>query len=216
MNSTKIRWILLTIIIITVILVPYILFGVSIENWTNHFLQYSPTKFMVSIVIGTLLSVDILAPIPSSLVSTAGGYFLGFIAGMLISLTGMTISCFIGYWIGAKFGRHAAFRLVKQKEISKFEKLQKKYGDWIIIISRSIPLLAETSVIFAGIGRMQISRFIIMIILSNLGISIVYAFVGAYSAGINSFLLAFAGAISFPGILLLILRYKMKSLDDNT
>ncbi|MEN6553870.1 MAG: VTT domain-containing protein, partial [Methanobacterium sp.] len=121
---------------------------------------------------------------------------------------GMTISCLIGYWIGAKFGRPAALRFVDTKEISGFESLQKKYGDWIIIISRSVPLLAETSVLFAGIGRMKISRFIFMITISNLSISMVYAAVGAYSAHINSFLLAFAAAIIFPGVMIVILKNK--------
>ena len=150
-----------------------------------------------------MLSIDIIAPIPSSIVSTAGGYFLGFIGGTLISLIGMTISCLAGYWIGARFGRAAAKRFVDHEEILKFEFLQKKYGDWIIIISRSIPLLAETSVVFAGIGRISIGRFLLLTLLSNLGISMVYAAVGAYSAHINSFLFVFAGSILLPVMVIL-------------
>lgn len=201
-----IKWILLTVAILILLLIPFILFGDSLENWTNNFIQSTPTNLIASLVIGFLLSIDIVAPVPSSIVSTAGGYFLGFIGGTLISLAGMTISCLIGYWIGAKLGRPAAERFVDTKEISRFESLQKKYGDWIIVVSRSIPLLAETSVLFAGIGHMKISRFIFMVTVSNLGISMVYAAVGAYSAHINSFLFAFAAAILFPGVMILILR----------
>lgn len=208
MDQMKIRWILLTIAIIAVLLIPFILFGNSVENWVNYFFHAAPTKLIAALVIGMLLTIDIVAPVPSSIVSTAGGYFLGIIGGTLISLAGMTISCLIGYWIGAKFGRPAALRFVDTKEISGFESLQKKYGDWIIIISRSVPLLAETSVLFAGIGRMKISRFIFMITISNLSISMVYAAVGAYSAHINSFLLAFAAAIIFPGVMIVILKNK--------
>jgi uncharacterized membrane protein YdjX (TVP38/TMEM64 family) len=203
-----IKWILLTFIILTLLLIPFVLFGDSLDNWTNSFFQSGPSKLIASIIIGFLLSIDIVAPIPSSIVSTAGGYFLGFIGGTLISLAGMTISCLIGYWIGAKFGRAAALRFVDSKEISRFESLQKKYGDWIIIISRSVPLLAETSVLFAGIGRMNFSRFIFIITISNLSISMVYAAVGAYSAHINSFLLAFAAAIIVPAVMIVILKNK--------
>ena len=203
-----IKWMLLTVIILILLLIPFVLFGDSLDNWTNSFFQSGPSKLIASIVIGSLLSIDIVAPIPSSILSTAGGYFLGFIGGTLISLVSMTISCLIGYWIGAKFGRPAALRFIDTKEISRFESLQKKYGNWILIISRSVPLLAETSVLFAGIGRMKFNRFISMIIISNLGISMVYAGVGAYSAHINSFLLAFAAAILFPGIMIVILKNK--------
>ncbi|WP_424356230.1 TVP38/TMEM64 family protein [Methanobacterium sp. MBAC-LM] len=203
-----IKWILLTFIILTLLLIPFVLFGDSLDNWTNSFFQSESSKLIASLVIGFLLSIDIIAPVPSSILSTAGGYFLGFIGGTLISLVGMTISCLIGYWIGAKLGRAAALRFVDTKEISGFESLQKKYGDWIIIISRSIPLLAETSVLFAGIGRMKFNRFIFMVTISNLGISMVYAAVGAYSAHINSFLFAFAAAIIFPGVMIVILKNK--------
>ena len=203
-----IKWMLLTVIILILLLIPFVLFGDSLDNWTNSFFQSGPSKLFASIVIGSLLSIDIVAPIPSSIVSTAGGYFLGFIGGTLISLVGMTISCLIGYWIGAKFGRPAALRFVDTREISRFESLQKKYGDWIIIISRSIPVLAETSILFAGIGSIKFSRFISMVTISNLGISMAYAAVGAYSAHINSFLLAFAAAIIFPGVMIVILKNK--------
>lgn len=204
----EIRWILLTITIITVLLLPFVLWGSSLENWTSYFFRSSPAKLTVSLAIGTLLAIDIIAPVPSSILSTAGGYFLGFMVGTIVSLIGMTISCLTGYWLGARFGRAVTERLLDQNEISRFEFLQKKYGDWIIIISRSIPLLAETSVLFAGIGRMNIGSFILMTTASNLGMSLVYAAVGAYSAKINSFLFAFVGAILIPGIIIIIFKNK--------
>lgn len=204
----EIRWILLTITIITVLLLPFVLWGSSLENWTSYFFRSSPAKLTVSLAIGTLLAIDIIAPVPSSILSTAGGYFLGFMVGTIVSLIGMTISCLTGYWLGARFGRAVTERLLDQNEISRFESLQKKYGDWIIIISRSIPLLAETSVLFAGIGRMNIGSFILMTTASNLGMSLVYAAVGAYSAKINSFLFAFVGAILIPGIIIIIFKNK--------
>jgi len=98
-----------------------------------------------------LLSVDILAPIHSSIVSTAGGYFLGFIFGTLISLAGMSISCIIGYWLGSELGNPISERLVGEDEILKLRKLQNKYGDWIIIISRTVPVLAEVLILAACI-----------------------------------------------------------------
>ena len=89
------------------------------------------------------------------------------------------------------------------------EKLQNKYGDWIIILSRAVPVLAEASILTAGIGRMRFKRFILLVLLSNLGISIAYSFIGAYSGYINSFLLAFAGAIILPGAAMAIFKIKV-------
>ncbi|MDI6724417.1 MAG: VTT domain-containing protein [Methanobacterium sp.] len=206
--KSRFKWALLAIVILLIILIPFFLFNDSVETWIDYFFNSSPPKLLVGIAIGGLLSIDILAPVPSSVVSTAGGYFLGFISGTLISLAGMTVSCIIGYWLGKKFGTPISERLVGPKELSKLEKLQKKYGDWIIIISRAVPVLAEASVIVAGIGGMPLNRFILLILLSNLGISLVYAAIGDYSAHINSFLLAFAGAVILPTITMTILKLK--------
>jgi len=204
----KIKWTFLILSILLLILIPFLSFSESIENWINHFLGSSPSQLLVGLMVVGLLSVDILAPIPSSIVSTAGGYFLGFIFGTLISLAGMSISCIIGYWLGAKFGNPISEKLVGKHELLKLEKLQNKYGDWIIIISRAVPVLAEASVLAAGIGRMPINRFILLILLSNSGISLAYAAIGAYSAQVNSFLLAFAGAVILLFIVILILKLK--------
>lgn len=172
--KSKIKWLFLVFSILLFILIPYFILGPSIENWTNYFLNSSPSSILVGIIIGGILSMDIIAPVPSSIVSTAGGYFLGFILGTLVSLAGMTTSCIIGYFLGAKFGNPISKSLVGSREIEKLEKLQNKYGNWIIIISRAVPVLAETSILMAGIGRMPLNHFILLILLSNLGISAVY------------------------------------------
>lgn len=206
--KSRFKWALFAIAILLIILIPFFLFSDSVETWIDYFFNSSPPKLLVGIAIGGLLSIDILAPVPSSVISTAGGYFLGFISGTLISLAGMTVSCIIGYWLGKKFGTPISERLVGPKELSKLEKLQKKYGDWIIIILRAVPVLAEASVLVAGIGGMPLNRFILLILLSNLGISLVYAAIGAYSSHVNSFLLAFAGAVTLPAITMAILKLK--------
>ncbi|WP_414470127.1 TVP38/TMEM64 family protein [Methanobacterium sp. ACI-7] len=208
--QNRLKWVTFVLVILTIILIPFMIFGNSIENWTNYFLNSSPSELLVAIVVGGLLSVDILAPVPSSIVSTAGGYFLGFILGTLVSFLGMTVSCIIGYILGAKLGNPISEKLVGKSEFSKLERLQNKYGDWIIIISRAVPVLAEASVLVAGIGRMSLKRFFLLILLSNLGISIAYAAIGAYSANVNSFLLAFAGAIVLPAIAMIVLKIKSK------
>ena len=209
--QSKIKWTFLILGILLLILLPFLSFSESIENWINHFLRSSPPQLLVGIMVVGLLSVDILAPVPSSIVSTAGGYFLGFIFGTLISLAGMTISCIIGYWLGSEFGNPISERLVGENEILKLEKLQNKYGDWILIISRAVPVLAEASVLAAGIGRVPLNRFILLILLSNSGISFIYAAIGTYSSHVNSFLLAFAGAVILPSIAVIILKLKSDS-----
>ena len=206
-NQNIVRWLLLCGGVLAIILVPFFLFGEKIETWTEDFLESSTDQAgWIAMVLGALLASDVLVPIPSSLTSTAAGLFLGFAAGTLTSLTGMTISCILGYWLGGRFGRPLASRLVGDHELTRLERLSQRVGNWVIVISRPVPVLAEASVLFAGISGMSTYQFLLLSILSNLGISVVYAAVGAFSATTNSFLLAFAGSILVPLVAMTLMK----------
>lgn len=206
-NRNTYRWLLLCTAILAIILIPFFLFGDRIETWTDNFLlSASDQSGWIAMVLGSLLASDILLPVPSSMVSTAAGFFLGFMGGVFTSLAGMTVCCISGFLLGAKFGRPIACRLVGNNELKRLEKMSHRFGDWVIVVSRPVPVLAEASVLFAGISRMPAYRFLLLSTLSNFGISAVYAAVGAFSATINSFLLAFAGSILVPSIAMVIMK----------
>lgn len=187
--------------ILALILIPFMLFGEQIEVWTEHFIETSAEHAtQIALVLGLLLGGDILLPVPSSLVSTAAGFVLGFGRGLLTSWAGMTASCLLGYTLAARLGRPVAARLVGERELERLAALQQRFGDWVLLIARPVPVLAEASVMFAGLSRVSFARFAVLTTLSNLGISAVYAAVGAFSSNANSFLLAFFGAILAPGL----------------
>jgi len=196
MKTGSARWLTLFAIILAIILTPFFIFGPGLEERIHSFLKTAGNHHIVtSITIFSLLASDILLPIPSSMVSTASGFLLGFPAGFAASWLGMTTACLAGYWIGLKSRQQISRSLLKKEDIMKLEQMNRKFGDWFIAAARAIPVLAEASVLFAGIGAMSFPRFIAITILSNAVISAVYAFTGAFSASINSFLLAFGASI---------------------
>jgi len=205
--SVSLRWIILVTLVLALILVPFALFGERIEQWTHDFIASAAERpGWVILVLGGLLATDILLPVPSSLASTACGFLLGFAPGALTSFVGMGISCIVGFFLGSKLGRPFATRMVGEDEIARLERLSARLGDWAIVMARPVPVLAEASVLFAGVGRIPMARFLTLAFLSNLGISLVYAAVGAFSATVDSFLLAFGGAILLPALAMLALR----------
>jgi membrane protein DedA with SNARE-associated domain len=116
----------------------------------------------------------------------------------------MTAACWIGYRLGQSAGRGAARRLVSERDLAWLERASERWGSGVIVLFRAVPVLAEASAIFAGMSRMPLGKFMLISTLSNAGISAVYATVGAYSANVDSFLLAFTGAVLLPGLAMLV------------
>jgi uncharacterized membrane protein YdjX (TVP38/TMEM64 family) len=192
-----------------VILAPFVVWGAPIENWTERFVQSAGRlRIWAALILGLLLVLDILLPVPSSVVSTAAGALFGWGGGCLVSWVGMMASCGIGYALGTSAGRVLARPLVGEKELRRLAGATERWGAGVVILFRAVPVLAEASVLFAGMSRMSRRQFLFLCALSNAGISLVYAGLGAYAASANSFLLAFAGALLLPGIALSLWRLK--------
>jgi membrane protein DedA with SNARE-associated domain len=117
----------------------------------------------------------------------------------------MTIGCLIGYAVGRR-STPLARRLVGPDGLDRAARLADRYGPWAVVLCRPIPVLAEATVVFAGLVRAPLRRFVVLTGWSNLGIAVGYAAIGAFSMRVESFLLAFIGAIALPGLALLVAK----------
>jgi membrane protein DedA with SNARE-associated domain len=110
-----------------------------------------------------------LVPIPSELVMP----FAGFMASkgefslpliLIINSTAALLGSGICYWIGAKGGKpflvkYGKFFLVRQHDLEKTEVVFAKYGKWVVLIGRFIPVVRHIISIPAGIARMPLKTF---------------------------------------------------------
>lgn len=201
------RWAVLWVILITVVLLPFVLFGEQFEAFGKQITQSDTSRWLVAGAVFSLLALDVFLPVPSSIVSTGAGVLLGFGVGTTVVWSGMMAGSLLGYAVGAR-GSGAARKLVGADGIARAADLVKRYGDLTIVLCRPVPVLAEASVVFAGLVRANYGRFLRLTVTSNLGIAAGYAAVGAYSRRLDtySFLIAFLGALLLPGIFILISR----------
>lgn len=207
MRRAAVQWIGLVAIVLALILAPYFLFAETVQARTDVFMSSARDRpLLAGVVLGSLLAVDILLPVPSSIVSTSAGYVLGFAVGLAVSTLGMTLCCLAGAWLGARPGRAAAGKIIGPEEIQRLERLSHRFGDWAIVLARPVPILAEASVVFAGMSRMPTGRLLLLCMLSNLAISAVYCAVGALAATRHSFLLAFLGSVALPAVFIVLGR----------
>ena len=200
------RWAVLWVILIGLVLLPFLLFEEQFTAFADQVTASGTSRWVVAGAVLALLALDVFLPVPSSIVSTAAGIFLGFVAGSAIVWTGMTAGCLFGYAVGAR-GSSAARRLVGDDGLERAAALARRYGVLTIVLCRPVPVLAEASVVFAGLVHAPFGRFMRLTALSNLGIALGYSAFGAYSLRMDSFLVAFLGAMLLPALFMLISRY---------
>ena len=199
------RWALLWIVLIGLILLPFFLFETRFNALAEEIASGGTSRWLAAGGIFALLALDVFLPVPSSIVSTAAGVLFGLATGALIVWAGMMAGCFLAYIVGVR-AVAAARWIVGAENLARSEALMLKYGESAIVFCRPVPVLAEATVIFAGLVRAPFARFTLLTAVSNLGIALGYAAFGAYSMRINSFVVAFLGALLLPGIVLGISR----------
>jgi membrane protein DedA with SNARE-associated domain len=203
--AAGLRWTALWTIILVLVLLPFLLFEEPFTAFGARLAKGEMHGWMLAAAIGALLALDVFLPVPSSLVSTAAGAVLGFWPGVAVIWVGMMIGAGVGYGVGSVAGPAGRW-LIGQDGLDRARRTFDRHGAWALALCRAVPVLAEASVVFSGIVRTPLLRFIAVMLLANFGIAVAYAAVGAYAMRIESFLLAFFGAIALPGLAMLLGR----------
>lgn len=172
----------LVALVLILVVGPFLLFGSRIEEWTRLALEQGRNAGVTAqILCVLLLASDVLLPVPSSVVSAACGAWWGLWLGSALSALGMILGSCLGYGLGrwAGTGRLG----MGPGEEAKLHRLYARYGEWITVILRPVPVLAEASAIFAGLSRMSWTRFLGLSILANVVVSLFYAGAGVLIGG---------------------------------
>lgn len=212
---SRMRWAVIWVALILFVLVPFLLFEDRFNAFADSIMRGDTARWIVAASIFALLALDVLLPVPSSIVSTASGVLLGFWTGAVVVWLGMMVGCLLGYALGVR-ASGVARRFVGAEGLLRAERLAARYGEWTILVCRPVPVLAEASVIFAGIIRAPLVKFAWLTAASNLGIAVGYAAFGAFSMRVDSFLLAFVGALIIPGIIISVAKLALSKEDRSS
>ena len=202
----SLRITLLLIGLVTFVIMPFVIWESAFIVFSHEVLSAEQSFMWIALSVVVLLALDILLPIPSSLVSVAAGAYLGLGVGAVANITGMTLGCLLGYLLGYWLGNEGKYRLVTAQDEERIKGFYQRYGAATLVIARPVPVLAEVSVIMAGVSRNGYLTMLAYAVPANIGISIAYAATGYYSMQVNSFLLAFVGAMVLPGLMYGVVR----------
>jgi len=195
--------ILLVALVLAVPIVPFAILGESFEARIEARLQESIAPAMVAGMVVGLLAVDVVLPVPSSVVSTFAGKMLGFVPGTAASWVGMMLGAIVAFVLARLFGRPLAAWLSKPEELARIDVLSRRFGPAVLVICRPVPVLAEASVLFLGTTHLGWRRFLVPVALANLGIAAVYAALGK----LVQLPIALAASIALPILATALAKY---------
>ena len=175
------------ILIAGVIVVPFVLWGEAIDGFVTRLLDAEHAIWVMFCITILALAVDVIAPIPSSIVGVIAGGALGVVQGAIAVWLGLTFGCFVGFALGRVIGWSAIDRWIEPKAVSQAQVHLDRNAAMYLMATRAVPVLAETSVLSAGAFKLSFGKFAFLTSIANLPIAVVYAAAGAWAAETNVF-----------------------------
>jgi uncharacterized membrane protein YdjX (TVP38/TMEM64 family) len=168
-----------------------------------HFLQ-DPSTYLgrggvyAAALSVALLTADVFLPVPSSVIMIGNGALFGVVPGAALSLVGSLGAALLGFAIGRRSDRLIA-RLVTPAEKARADELLARWGALAVVITRPLPLLAETVAILAGASPLGWGKLCLATIGGALPSCLLYALTGATSRGFGSGVVMFGIVLAVAG-----------------
>lgn len=162
---------------------------------------------VLAAIIGVgLLIADVVLPVPSSLVMILHGALFGVWVGTLLSLAGSVGAALFGFALGRRGGPLLA-RVVSAEERARADRLIKRWGALAILVTRPVPIMAETVAIMAGASPLGWGRTAVAAFAGSLPAALLYALTGAAAASLRTEVLIFALVILIASFFWLVARW---------
>lgn len=190
------RWAVVVTAVVAAVLLPFLV----MEEWfaaTVHGPLTTSGGAGVFVTVVALLSADVLLPVPSSLVGVAAGGALGWWGGAAAVWLGLTLGCWVAYWLGARAASPLARRVLSEADLVRAAALGDRFGAGLLVLARAVPVLAEASVVAAGMVGMPVHRVLAVTGLANAGVAAILAWAGAQAAE-DGLAWAFAASLILP------------------
>jgi uncharacterized membrane protein YdjX (TVP38/TMEM64 family) len=183
--------------IIALVCVPFVVFG---EAFALPLLesQQHRTAGLTAIAV-VLLAADSVAPVPSTLVimylAAKGGVLAGIVGGTL----GLTAGVLVAAWFGRTAVGRIAPKFFPEAELVKLRGALQKRLFLTLACLRSVPVLAETSVIMAAATGVPVKSIFLAALLPNFVVAVIYSVAADDSA--TTAIVTFLGTIAASWVL---------------
>lgn len=140
-----------------------------------------------------LLVADIVLPVPASLVMLAHGALFGVVPGAALSLVGRTGNAMAGVALGRGAGRLYGRRV--RADRGHGGELVERWGLVAVVVSRPIPMLAESVVVAAGSFGLSAPAIVGAAALGSVPEALLYALAGAVASSFGNMAIVFGAVV---------------------
>lgn len=190
------KYVLASILLLAVPTIPFLVLGEPMEERMTDWLRSRDSARAVAAGVLALLTIDVLLPVPSSIVCTLSGAFLGLVPGTLMATLGMTSGALLGFALGRLFGRLILCRFADAEERRDLDRLVDRFGISILILLRPVPLVAEASTLFLGCTSLRWTTFLAATLPIHFLLALLYALLGRHFGVPTGTVLSVAIALS--------------------
>lgn len=128
-----------------------------------------------------VLAIDLFLPVPSSVVMILSGVAFGVPLGAALAFAGSLVGNLVGFEITRRYGHAVAARFVSEEELQRLRALFERNGAIVVVITRPVPVVMETTSLVAGLSNMRRSTFVLASAIGTVPVAILYAYAGAVS-----------------------------------
>lgn len=152
-----------------------------IEQWL--ILAQNSSFWYVALIISSLLFLDLFIAMPTLTIIILAGFFLGFSGGFFAAFTGVLLAGLSGYLLSRLAGESVLNFIIKDKKKQQQVKDSfNHHGVAMLLLSRALPILPETSACLAGMTKMPFWRFISCWLIS----CVPYVLIATYAGSVSS------------------------------
>jgi 3-dehydroquinate synthase len=172
-KPSTLKTILFVLFVMTLVCLPFAIFG---EEFVLPLLESREKQVgALTVMAVVLLACDSVAPVPVTLVIMYLAAKAGWLAGIVGGTVGLSAGVLAAGWVGrAAVGRLAPKFLPDAELMRLRQSLQKRLVVTLACL-RSVPVLAETSVIVAAATGVPLKRLFVVTLLPNFIVATIYS-----------------------------------------
>jgi uncharacterized membrane protein YdjX (TVP38/TMEM64 family) len=180
MKPSTLKIVLFVLFVMALVIVPFLIFGERLESsvlpWLEARQQQTSLLTLAAIL---LLAADSVAPVPATVVIMFLAWKAGWVAGIVGGTIGMSLGVLAAGWLGRAAVGRIAPKFIPDVELARLRDSLQRRLVLTLACLRSVPVMAETSVIVAAASGVPVRRIFWATVLPNFVISIIYSVAAA-------------------------------------